>query len=126
MWWNRSIGYGSVVAQLFFHTGNKNTTVPVTYAKLTELNKAVLDAIANVAIAIAVLGTQMPDSPQPIQVVTADIWLLIFKVLIAGVIILVLAIILVTIVRALLNDRASRSKEGNKPSATANPAVFIT
>ena len=125
LWWNRTVGHGSITATLFFYTATSNVTIPVTYAKLTELNKAILDAIGNLAIIIADLGNKMPSSPQPIQEVTADIWLLIFKILIAGVIVLILAIILVTVIRAVGNDRASHSKEGKKATPTGNPAVFI-
>lgn len=128
LWWNVSIAAtGTIVASLFFYTTgitpSSNVTVHVTYTKVIPISASIqpiLDAVTN---AIASIINSMPDSPQPIQVITGDIWLLIFKVLVAGVIILILAIILVTVIRALGNDRATRSKEG-KPNATNSPTVY--
>jgi hypothetical protein len=87
LWWNRSIGLGSVVARLYFFTPTSSVTQNVTYAKIIPWTNAILDALGNLTDALKgmINGIVIPTSYDPTSFVLMIVGVLFLAIFTGGI-----------------------------------------
>ena len=116
--------YNQTVSILTYILNTNSTLYAQTITLLTEVDTIEEQAEVIEDVARQIYG-DLPPAPEPTKTTTENIWALILKLLVGGVIILILAIILATVIRALLNDRRLKAPGGNEANAKTQPTVFL-
>jgi len=116
--------YNQTVSILTYVLNTNSTLYAQTITLLTEVDTIEEQAEIIEDVARQIYG-DLPPAPEPTKTTTENIWALILKLLVGGVIILILAIILATVIRALLNDRRLKAPGGNEANAKTQPTVFL-
>ena len=116
--------YNQTVSVLTYILNTNSTLYAQTITLLTEVDTIEEQAEVIEDVARQIYG-DLPADPEPTKNVTDTIWELVLKILVGGFIILILAIVLSTVIRALLNDRRLKAPDGNQANAKTSPTVFL-